>query len=484
MTRKIDLGLVDGQLYFTEKDIKDIAKNAKDDIVSEVKAELDSCSEYEGYEDVLGLQVDYENKRFIRLAAAKGLEAGEDFDKFPMYGGMRRCNANDKGEIIAYYSDENFSGRNNGQVMVSVPKFYYKVVPLKLETIEEEGIGYHIRKANYYISSVKHTGFKLHPAFYNENENECDYFLYSAFEGGLQFNNVDCDDHEESEVPDIGDDMIIKIESRSGMKPISGRKLNLTLENAEQYCANRGVGWHCETIKSFSALQFLMIIEYGTMNLQNVLGQGVVNTSVISSDPQNFAVYTGSTLPLGNKSGIANFSTQVYYSSFFKKTVRHTFEEENKKSVSYRGIENPYGNLCKFVQGIYLENHYSNSVNKSFDEVRIAPAFNYDNEFDDNIYKFIDLRVNHYDGYISAMGYGNEKYDWLFFPSKTEGTSEFPVGDKDNSYTYSTKVIAAISVGGSNVAENGAGPFALDSVNYYSGKSSRFGCRLIYIPQN
>ena len=53
-----------------------------------------------------------------------------------------------------------------------------------------------------------------------------------------------------------------------------------------------------------------------------------------------------------------------------------------------------------------------------------------------------------------------------------------------NSYTYSTKVIAAISVGGSNVAENGAGPFALDSVNYYSGKSSRFGCRLIYIPQN
>ena len=32
-------------------------------------------------------------------------------------------------------------------------------------------------------------------------------------------------------------------------------------------------------------------------------------------------------------------------------------------------------------------------------------------------------------GYINAMGYGNEEYDWLMMPSELGGTLESPVGD-------------------------------------------------------
>ncbi len=104
-----------------------------------------------------------------------------------MYGGRKRCNVADNGTITAYYGDTNYADDGtNGQVMVYQPKFYYKVVPLKLEKNVDTGIGYHIRKANYYVSDTPKAGFKPHPAFYDENGNEVDYILYSAYEGVLK----------------------------------------------------------------------------------------------------------------------------------------------------------------------------------------------------------------------------------------------------------------------------------------------------------
>lgn len=100
------------------------------------KADVDDVKAYIGYtdSDILGLQVDFENKTFTRLAGAVGLSANSDFDKFTMYGGRRRCNVLDDGTITAYYGDEGYTeDGSNGQVMVYQPAFYYKVVPLKLE---------------------------------------------------------------------------------------------------------------------------------------------------------------------------------------------------------------------------------------------------------------------------------------------------------------------------------------------------------------
>lgn len=100
------------------------------------EVDVDDVKAFVGYtdEDIVGLCVDFENKTFKRLAGAVGLSAGSDFDKFTMYGGRRRCNVSDDGTITAYYGDENYAeDGSNGQVMVFQPKFYYKVVPLKLE---------------------------------------------------------------------------------------------------------------------------------------------------------------------------------------------------------------------------------------------------------------------------------------------------------------------------------------------------------------
>ncbi len=73
-------------------------------------------------------------KRFTRLAGAVGLNAGNDFDKFSMFGGRRRCNVEADGTITAFYGDEGFTITDNTvQVMVYQPAFYYKVVPIKMD---------------------------------------------------------------------------------------------------------------------------------------------------------------------------------------------------------------------------------------------------------------------------------------------------------------------------------------------------------------
>jgi hypothetical protein len=57
---------------------------------------------------VLGLEVDYENKTFTRLAAAESLSPGNDFNSFNMYGGRRLCNLADDGTVNAWYGESGY----------------------------------------------------------------------------------------------------------------------------------------------------------------------------------------------------------------------------------------------------------------------------------------------------------------------------------------------------------------------------------------
>lgn len=128
-------------------------------------------------DDIVGVQVDYKNKTFKRLAGAANLSKGADFDKFSMFGGRKRCNVADDGSIVAWYGDSDYKEDGSmGQVMVYQPKFYYLVCPVEYDPIDT-GIGYHLRKANYYVSEKPRAGFRLHPAFYDASGNEIDYFL-------------------------------------------------------------------------------------------------------------------------------------------------------------------------------------------------------------------------------------------------------------------------------------------------------------------
>lgn len=449
-------------------------KNETDDLLGEKadKSDVDDVKAYIGYtdSDILGLQVDFENKTFKRLAGAVGLSANSDFDKFTMYGGRKRCNVLDDGTITAYYGDDGYTeDGSNGQVMVFQPAFYYKVVPLKLEKNSDSGIGYHLRKANYYVSARPKIGFKLHPAFYDENGNAINYILFSADEGSMYDVSAKAyvnDNVNESITYEEGDLLC----SVAGKKPISGLRKGIgTKSNLETMAQNRGSGWHLETIHATSANQLLMIIELGTMGTQEGIGLGVV--SITGNTAYNCSSLTGSTAELGNSTGQAKETINEIGGIQTTETVN------GKVAVTYRGVENPWGNISKHIQGINIWGDGSMCGGQPY----VANNFTFNESKHSDNYEPVGFTLANANGYIKAMGYGSEKYDWLFMPSEIGGTSALPVGDI---------VYIAPNLNGYRIVQQGgncrsgdrAGSFSLICNGTVCGRIRSAGGRLVYIP--
>ena len=436
------------------------------------KADVDDVKAYIGYtdDDIVGLCVDYENKTFKRLAGAVNLSQGADFNKFEMYGGRRRCNVSDDGTITAYYGDEGYTeDGSNGQVMVYQPAFYYKVVPLKLEKNADSGIGYHLRKANYYVSSKPKTGFKLHPAFYDGNGNEIDYILYSAYEGSMYDSSTQAyvNDNVDKSITYEDGDLLCSV---AGKKPISGLRSGLgTKQNFETMAQNRSTGWHLETIKAISANQLLMMIELAMMNSQNGIGQGVV--TIADNKAYNCSSLTGSTASLGNGTGQAVETVNEIGGT------ETTYNVNGKVSVSYRGVENPWGNIWKHIQGINIWGDGSMGGGQPY----VANDFTFNESKHSDNYEPVGFTLTNANGYISAMGYGSEEYDWLLMPSETGGTSALPVGD----FFYVTPDLNGyrIALGGGSWNYGGfAGGFFGRCGYNVNSRNMSTGGRLLYVP--
>lgn len=420
-------------------------------------------------EDVLGITMDYKNKTCTRIAGAKNLTAGADFDKFSMYGGRKRCNVSDGGTINAYYGDEGYTeDGSNGQVMVYQPKFYYLVCPLEYDR-QETGYGYHLRKANYYVSETQRAGFKLHPAFYDKNGNEVDYILMSAYEGCIYDTSANAYLKNDEQVMDASKD---KFSSIAGARPASGVSQNLTRPNIEQMAKNRGEGWHSLGIKTASMEQLLMIVEMGMMNLQTAIGQGVVNIpwTTGSDTTSSYAGATGSTASLGNGTGRATETTTYEGGVATKNTA------DGKTSICYRGVENFWGNIWKFAYGVNIWGNGKMAGGMPY----ICSDFNYAEGKNTDNYEGAGFTVTKANGYISAMGYST-KYDWLFMASECLGNSSLPVGD----YTYITENLNGYRIallGGPWAAGSAAGGFCWALTYGVGGRARILGGRLVYVP--
>lgn len=420
-------------------------------------------------EDVLGITMDYKNKTCTRIAGAKNLIAGADFDKFSMYGGRKRCNVSDGGTINAYYGDEGYTeDGSNGQVMVYQPKFYYLVCPLEYDR-QETGYGYHLRKANYYVSETQRAGFKLHPAFYDKNGNEVDYILMSAYEGCIYDTSANAYLKNDEQVMDASKD---KFSSIAGARPASGISQNLTRPNIEQMAKNMGEGWHSFGIKTASMEQLLMIVEMGMMNLQTAIGQGVVNIpwATGSDTTSSYAGATGSTASFGNGTGRATETTTYEGGVATKNTA------DGKTSICYRGVENFWGNIWKFAYGVNIWGNGKMAGGMPY----ICSDFNYAEGKNTDNYEGAGFTVTKANGYISAMGYST-KYDWLFMASECLGNSSLPVGD----YTYITENLNGYRIallGGGWDVGSCAGGFSWDLDIGVGSRYRDVGGRLVYVP--
>lgn len=420
-------------------------------------------------DDIVGIQVDYKNKTFKRLAGAANLTKGSDFDKFTMFGGRKRCNVADDGSIVAWYGDADYKEDGSmGQVMVYQPKFYYLVCPVEYDPIDT-GIGYHLRKANYYVSEKPRAGFRLHPAFYDASGNEIDYFLTSAYEGSIYDASASAYLLNDEQVMNTGED---KFSSIAGARPASGSSQNLTRPNIEAMAQNRGTNWHGDLIKQVSAEQMLMIIEMGMMNLQTAIAQGIVSLpwTTGSDTTSSYAAATGSTASLGNGTGRAEKTTT------YEGGVAKEYTVDGKTSVCWRGKENFWGNIWKFVYGINIWGNGKMGGGQPY----ICSDFSFAESKNSGNYEPAGFTVTNANGYISAMGYSTA-CDWLFIASERLGNSSLPVGD----YTYVTVNLNGYRIarlGGCWVNGGNAGGFYWSLDSGVGNRYRNVGGRLVYIP--
>lgn len=438
--------------------------------INALQAEITDIQSYIGYTDadIYGVEVDFKNKKFTRLAGAVGKTPGDAFNGVKAFGGRKRCNVTDEGKVVAYFGDAGYSetgvltsaitkgegdnirtyaAKTKVQVMVEQPKFYYKVVPLELEKIQG-GKGFHMRKARYYVSDTMKAGFKLHPAFIKDGK-EKNFIYLSAYEGCTYDTSASAYKLNDAQDVDWTDDVLASI---ANAKPTSGlTQSGATRNGFRTIAAKRGLGWSQETVQAATATELLFLIEYASFDMQSKIGAGV--TTKTDDGATSMTEITGATTTLGNKSG------QVINTNGYS-------------VVAYRGEENPFGNIWKWIDGI-------NVYNKNEGSVYIA-----DHGFKDDTnaapYSDAGITICGSNGYVSAFAY-NEDFDWLFIASEVLGNSSLPVGD----YFWQNKAYNGYTVavlGGRWYVGSSAGGFSWDVYIASGYRDRNVGGRLLYVP--
>ena len=438
---------------------------------------IQDIKDYVGYDDIYGLEFDFDAGYNVgkRLCAAKGLYS-DDFDNISPWKDMKRCNLADDGTVVAYYGEQGYvEDGTAGQVMVEIPKFYYRFVPVSLQAQEQEGsadtgrFGYHIKKGWWFISPHKHFGFKTHPVFFNAAGQEVDRVYMSAYEGCIYDVSAGAYLVNDEQVGDFTAGTGDKLSSIAGVRPCSGYTQQLIVDNARTIALNRGAGWYEITIKMISAIQLLFAIEYASFNHQAILGMGV--TQIPYAGGENRASFTGSTSSMGSTSGRA--TSTIDYTG----TVQ---TDAGKTSVSYRGIENFHGNESQMVDGANVWGDGTIGGGSAY----VASDMNFASDKKDGNYVNCGFTLPSTNAqYIKYFGYGDKQFDWLFFASKVDNTIatyDVPVGD----YSYVTENIngyRGVGHGGywSSIVFAGGHAFGSDTAANVANRIK--GARLAYI---
>ena len=435
--------------------------------ITNLQEQINDVRTFVGYEqdDVYGVEVDFVNKKFTRLAGAENMTAGDDFSALTPWGGRKRCILTNEGVVLAYrgetgyteagattqaitVGDTEYPSGTKVQVMVEQPIFYVKTVPVS-GAAANSGRGKQYSKARYYISPTPKTGFKPVGGFKDANGNLQDKIYLAAYEGCVYDSSAGTYCKDDTLVADFATDMLSSIASA---KPASGLSQVLTRANARKMANNRGTGWQLSNIFSLSATQWLILVEYASFDAQSKIGKGV--STFTDDGTTNMSVITGATAGVGNGSGIPDGGT------------------DGQCSVSYRGEENLWGNIWTWLDGINIYNTATESTVyvKEFGTMADDTA---------DGYTALGFSAKNGSGYISAFGIDEDLAE-VFIPVALAGSSTLPVGDYFwNAYTG----WRVAGLGGRWDVGSNCGAWCLDWGSASSYRTRTIGGRLLYVPQ-
>ena len=387
----------------------------------------------------------------------------------PIQSKMKGCLLDDNGNVTKYLSDIDWMDNQcidgtQGQVMIEIPKFYYKFETdgdIQRVRISEYPLnGYKLNKTMYvgaYEASLQHSTLKL-----------CSVCNYDAdYRGGN--NQSDWDDTYRSLLG----------------RPAS----NITRTNFRQYARNRNTAttnWNIQTYQMYKMIYWLYTIEYASLNSQLAynaeltsegyhqggLGMGVVeldSSSWVNFNNNNPFIPCGWTNSLGNGTGTVPYEVKNADGNVLLTT----------NVPRYRGIENLFGHLFKFVDGINVrisptEENGGDGLSKVY--VCKDPSLFIDTNYDGYDYVGDEARG---EGYVKKIIFGD---DGEIIPLEVGGgtTSYFC----DYHYTHiptSAESLRAVLFGGFAYDKTLAGVVYFHSYRIPSYASTTYSSRLCFI---
>lgn len=330
---------------------------------------------------------------------------------------MRRCVCNGNpahGGQVMYYLNKDDStkkedgtpaeiyGENGYQVLVEIPRFYTK----------RYGIGayqYSIIATEPFEGSKTHTLFKrdgwTDSGNGTDEEHEVAYDYKSAFEMSRFDNALGAFVDGINSSDTTGDVDLVN----DSLKSVAGKKPWVGLTRAENRTLIENGGGKQFNYWQWDALCLLALIEFKTHNWQE-FAEGYTEESSFNYDAN--VVYTGITVSLGNKSG----------SITGKASDNGGTDTTNQViSMSYRGIENFFGHLWQFVDGVNISN-WKPYLIKTVDLTFTDDTFTGD---------YLQARDSESQLIVmpNANGYQSQVYNGTMLPKSIYGSSAGVIGD-------------------------------------------------------
>ena len=187
------------------------------------------------------------------------------------------------------------------------------------------------------------------------------------------------------------------------------------------------------TLLFVQLLQCLYLIMFKNLNSQSALGQGYVSASA--------AIATGGTLTSGMLAGDPSDST---------------------KQVKFLGIEDFWGNIWEWIDGLTTDNNFNIITNWDYD------SNNYNNDFTTSS----GLTTNSW-GYVTGVA-GTTESGFMNIKYGGSASTYFC----DYGYLYSGRVL---TFGGHWGSGSRCGPFYLDAFYTASTANAAIGARLMYL---
>jgi len=413
------------------------------------------------------------NAEGFTAAAGVGTTAAfSSFDSVFPWSAIRVCNlVMQNGSIIvtAYENDPTFArDGSNGEVAVEIPKFY--------QPQRQPGDGYEYWGA----CELPIAGWDLNPRFVKKDGAELDKIYIGAY--NTYYNVAD-------ETRVLASDGVTEFTLTAGMHSISGVYPEVSRGRTSFRILAKATGTSCGLydLPSFDVLATLFTIEFATLNSQSIM-QGAsslpytaTHVPVIAETDANRVILAnafaaayvlGCTIEIGTSLGgrqIANKrrvltieeydasnkaitfdgaavnteTTHIVYCTGWRSGETDSVAASSGSPVSnstakypcvYRGIENPWGNVWQWVDGINISEYQSWVCSDPIDYVDDVFAFPYK--------KLAFVNANA-DGYAKAFGC-DERYPWARLTSEIGANTVTYYSD----YYYRSTGSRALLVGG------------------------------------